>query len=91
MKRLIFKTFATSGIGVAVTLGALGVAPAHAVESAASKAAVAAGWEYAGTYSDRLECNIEANRLRDFYNLRGQCRGPYAGGEFRLYVWKAGS
>jgi hypothetical protein len=97
----IGHALATTAVGAALALGAL-TAPAQAAESGAGTttpvqaapagssgelAAATWQWVYSGSYSSRSACDVVANDMYYNYNIRGQCRGPYSGGRFDLYLW----
>ncbi|MFD9865228.1 hypothetical protein [Streptomyces alboflavus] len=69
--------------------GSAAISPAPAATTGASDDLGTATWQwvYAGQYPNRSQCDAAANRLRDYYQIRGQCRGPYTGGVFHLYIW----
>lgn len=77
-----------AGSAQATELGASGISEqASSVVSNSPQGAAVYQWVYSGLYPSRSACDAAANRMLNDYNIRGQCRGPYAGGEFELWLW----
>ncbi|MFF4414265.1 hypothetical protein ACFYY8_17205 [Streptosporangium sp. NPDC001559] len=79
---------AAATVAIAVT-GILAVPAAHAsiVVPAASQVS-AKSWHFRDSYPNRAFCNSAAEQIkRDNPHIYPQCRGPYAGGWFQLWLY----
>ncbi|MER6504861.1 hypothetical protein ABT218_37595 [Streptomyces sp. NPDC001455] len=95
------RTLVTAALGGTLALGAAAV-PAQAAPSQVSSAAqsvaavdsaqrdvsILASWHYSGEdFPSRSSCDWKANYYYNVEGIRGQCRGPYSGGIFELWLW----
>ncbi|MPY53972.1 hypothetical protein [Streptomyces acidicola] len=95
------RTLVTAVLGGTLALGAAAVpaqaAPPQVAPAAQSAAATdsvqgdvsaLASWHYSGQdFPSRSSCDWMANYYYNVEGIRGQCRGPYDGGTFELWLW----
>ncbi|MGW6542034.1 hypothetical protein ACWGBH_04130 [Streptomyces massasporeus] len=91
-KHLVAASAAAAAVAALVLPVTAQASAPRATSAQSADPATAAGWVYhSGPYDSRFVCDVRAD---DFYNregIRGQCRGPYDYGKYKvfyLYLWK---